>query len=234
MPLPFLAAAPAALATAKTALGWGGTIAIYTHQWFREKPLPEMYDEVERGLNVVHADSEALVIDSTEKLTQLGEKDEQLNVSLGGEVTRFGSELTSLEERKEIPVISSPEPQTEALRGLAEAQARHGESISRQQVDMSAISDKLDNLPALLRVGQENKALKFRNETLEFKIDALEKQLAETSRYAQQTNAFAKEQQAEIDEQQVEIEALQKQLRAQNSAENKENAPTSVSFFART
>ena len=229
MPLPFLAAAPAVITGAK----WVSALAVYVSPLFFEDKSPEMINEIKGSLNAVHADSDALVINATERLKQEEEDFTQGHARLGEVVTRLSSEVGSIEERQAIPTVPSPESHTETLRRLTDAQKRTGESVDKQQVDIAVISDKLENLPALLRVTQENKALRFRNETLEAKISAFEKQLAETSLYAEQINAFAKEQQVEIDEQQVEIDSLQNQLRAQKSAENKENTSTSVSFFAR-
>ncbi|MDF1684516.1 MAG: hypothetical protein P1U36_07630 [Legionellaceae bacterium] len=227
MPLPFLAAASVALATTKTIAGNVGAIAMYTYPFFYEKPLPEMIDAIDNRCNEVHADSDALVIDTAKQLKQDEEKTDQGHANLEGVVTRLGSEVTTMEEREEIPVIPSPESHAETLRRLTDAQARTDESVSRQQVDISAISEKLDNLPALLRVNQENKMLRLENEQLKKGVKTLEAKVIDGLACIEELTDFA-------NEQQVEIEALQSQLRAKHSVENKENAPASVSFFART
>jgi hypothetical protein len=233
MPLPFLAGVPAVIATAKTVVGYGGAFAMYTYPFLREERLPEMDDAVDENFNDVHVDGAALVVNVDERSKQRKKEDDEGHANFEGVVTRLGSEVTIMKERKAIPVITTPESHTETLRGLAKAQVRMSESVDRQQVDIAAVSDRLNSLPALIRVNQENKALILRNETLEAKVGALEKQLLETSQCLQETKEFAQEQQVEIDEQQVEIETLQNQRLAQNSVEDKENTPTSVSFFSR-
>lgn len=207
MPLPLLAAAPAAIATTKNVLGLGGAISMYAYSWFHEEPLPDMMDAVDDACQDVHADVGALVIDVAERSKKEEGQNDQQNARLGEVVARFGSEVTSKEEAASI--------------------ASQAYNIGETQTKINSVmDDKLKNLPDVIRVNQENRALRLRNEKLESQVESLKAKVVDGLSCIEELTEFAKEQHVEINE-------LQKQLRAKNFVGNQENADATISFFAR-
>ena len=232
MPLPLLAAVPAAITSANAIAGWGGTISIYAYTWFREEQLPDIIDAVDVSCQDVHADVGALAIDIAKRSKQDGEKADQGHACLDEVVTRFGSAVTSMEESAVksnegiVAAIDSQEPNTGALQRLTETQAKVNSGIDELKTNFSAIDDKLENFPALLRSNQEKEVLRLKNEKLESQVEALKAEVVDGSSCMEELTELAKEQQ-------IEINQLQMQLRANNSVDNKENANSTVSFFSR-
>jgi len=232
MPLPLFAAAPAAIASANSVVGWGGSLAYYAYTWFRKKELPEIIDAVDDSCQAVYADGGALVIDVAERSKQDGEKADQGHACLDEVVTRLGSEVTSKKESAVIShevivaAIASQAPNTGEIQRLTEAQANINSGLDEMKTDLSVIDDKLENFLPLLRSNQKNKALRIRNEKLESQVEELKAEVVDGSSCIEELTELAKEQQ-------IEIEELQVQLRAENSVGNKENADSTVSFFSR-
>jgi hypothetical protein len=190
------------------------------------KPLPEMFDAVDDTFAPVGEDGADLVTESTEHKEKIEEVDGHQHECLGREVTRVGVGATSMERlatSHEVILhnLASQEPHNRAgaVQQLTEQQA-HINS------ELSAMNDQAGYFPALRRANQEITALRCENKQLkaEAKVSKATT-LADSSCIEELTDM--------VNEQHVEIESLQQKLRAKDSAENKENTPSSVSFLAR-
>lgn len=170
-----------------------------------------------------------MVSNGIEQTHQVEEENTQHSVLQGELETRLDLELTSMESQPLITVVPSYDSHTETLRRLTEAQTHSGV----QQSDKKIIADKLKDLPGLIRVNQENKALKLKCEKLESRCDAVVEQLSKTTSRFNDSKELNKEQQLDIEELEVENSELKKQLRAKYSVNNKENTPSPTSFLTR-